>query len=177
VVARRLVGATLLCNGVGGRIVEVEAYAPDDPASHAFRGHTRRNAAMFGPAGTAYVYLSYGIHWCLNVVSEPEGIGSAVLIRALEPRTGIDVMQRRRGRDDLMLLCSGPGRLTQALGITGRHDGASLLMAPFELTPPTDIAELEQTPRIGLSTAQDVAWRYVLSGSLFSSRAQRRHEP
>ncbi len=176
--ARRLIGATLLFEGVGGRIVEVEAYAPTDPASHAYRGRTRRNAAMFGRAGTAYVYRSYGIHWCLNVVCESEDIGAAVLIRALEPVVGIDVMRRRRGREEIGLLCSGPGRLTQALGITGKQDGASLTTEPFVLSPaPRPPGTVEQTPRIGLSVAGEVEWRYVLRGSPFSSRAPRRRGP
>ncbi|HET6624043.1 MAG TPA: DNA-3-methyladenine glycosylase, partial [Gaiellaceae bacterium] len=132
-VARQLVGATLLVDGVGGIVVETEAYAPDDPASHSYSGRTRRNAAMFGPAGHLYVYRSYGIHWCANAVCEADGVGAAVLLRALEPTAGIERMRERRGLEDVRLLCAGPGRLTEALGITGAHDGLPLDGPPFEL--------------------------------------------
>ena len=122
-VAPDLVGATLLSRGVGGIIVEVEAYHHTDPAAHSYRGRTPRNAVMFGPPGHAYVYRSYGIHWCLNFVCEPEGSASAVLLRALHPTDGVATMRRRRGAKDERLLCSGPGRLTEALGVTGAFDG------------------------------------------------------
>ncbi len=135
--AKALVGWTLLVDGVGGVIVEAEAYTPDDPASHSFRGPTKRNAAMFGPPGTVYVYRAYGLHWCANVVAGDEGVGAAVLLRALEPTHGIDAMRRRRGLDDASLLCAGPGRLTQALEITGEHDGARIDRSPFEWRPPS----------------------------------------
>ena len=122
-VARELVGWTFLVDGVGGVVVETEAYEPDDPASHSYGGRKARNTTMFGPPGRLYVYRSYGIHWCANVVCGEEDVGAAVLLRALEPTEGLDVMRARRGLDDARLLAAGPGRLTQALGISGAHDG------------------------------------------------------
>lgn len=172
--APALVGWTLLVDGVGGTIVEVEAYAPGDPASHSFRGPTRRNATMFGPPGRLYVYRSYGIHWCANVVCAAEGVGAAVLLRALEPTAGVDRMTRRRGVNDLLLLCSGPGRLTQALGVTGDHDGLSLDHTPFRLVPPTAPVEVVTGPRVGITRAGDLPWRYTLRGSAFVSRPRPR---
>jgi len=172
--ARALVGWTLLVEGVGGRIVEVEAYAPDDPASHSYRGETGRNATMFGPPGRLYVYRSYGIHWCANVVCEAEGVGAAVLLRALEPTSGLDLMRARRGVDDPVLLCSGPGRLTEALGVTGEHDGLPLDRAPFRLSPPEMPVEVVAGPRIGISLGGDLPWRYALGGSSFVSRPRPR---
>ena len=172
--ARALVGWTLLLDGVGGVIVETEAYAPDDPASHSFPGRTSRNGTMFGPAGRLYVYRSYGIHWCANVVCEPEGVGAAVLLRALDPTHGLDEMKQRRGVDDPRLLCSGPGRLTHALGITLEHDGLSLAEPPFALQPPTERAEVAVGTRVGITKAGEMPWRYVLSGSPFVSRPLRR---
>jgi DNA-3-methyladenine glycosylase len=168
--ARALVGWTLLLDGVGGVIVETEAYAPDDPASHSFPGRTTRNGTMFGAAGRLYVYRSYGIHWCANVVCEPEGVGAAVLLRALEPTQGVEDMRRRRGVEDVRLLCSGPGRLTQALGITRAHDGLSLVEPPFALLPPTGEVDVGAGTRVGITKAGEMPWRYVLSGSPFVSR-------
>jgi len=168
-----LIGWTLLLDGVGGRIVEVEAYHQDDPASHSYPGPTRRNGVMFGPAGHLYVYRSYGIHWCANVVCDAVGTGAAVLLRALEPTHGIDAMRERRNVDDARFLCSGPGRLTQALGLTGAHNGADLTQPPFELRPPTSPVLVEQTRRIGISRAVEQPWRYVEVGSSWSSRVRR----
>ena len=168
--ARALVGWTLLVDGVGGVIVETEAYAPDDPASHAFGGRTRRNATMFGPPGRLYVYRSYGIHWCVNVVCEPEGAGAAVLLRALEPTHGLEEMRARRGQVDARLLCSGPGRLTQALGLTREDDGARLDRPPFRLVRPRGTVEVGIGPRIGISRGEERLWRYVLRDSSFVSR-------
>jgi DNA-3-methyladenine glycosylase len=173
VVAPEIIGATLLFNGVGGIIVEVEAYHHTDPAAHSFRGRTERNAVMFGPAGYAYVYRSYGIHWCLNFVCEREGSASAVLIRALEPTHGIAAMRRRRKLADERLLCSGPGRLCEALGITGAHDGLPLDRPPFELVPRKDKPEVLVGPRIGITKAADIPWRYGLKNSPFLSKPFR----
>jgi DNA-3-methyladenine glycosylase len=172
-VAPDLVGVTLLVDGVGGTIVEVEAYDHEDPAAHGYRGMTARNASMFGPPGHAYVYRSYGIHWCLNFVCEGEGVASAVLIRALEPVQGLDEMRRRRGLDDRRLLCAGPGRLCQALGVTREHDGLPLDEPPFELLPRREQPEIVTGPRIGITEAAERPWRYALAGSRFLSRAIR----
>ena len=173
-VAQGLVGATFLVDGVGGVIVETEAYGPDDPASHSFRGLTRRNATMFGPAGSLYVYRSYGIHWCANVVCHEEGAGAAVLLRALQPASGFERMRLRRGLDAAGLLCSGPGRLTEALGITGEHDGLRLDRWPFELLPAVAPADIVAGPRVGITRAGDLPWRYSLRGSTFVSRPRPR---
>ena len=173
-VARELLGCTFLVDGIGGVIVETEAYAPDDPASHAFRGRTARNGAMFGPAGHLYVYRSYGIHWCANVVCEEEGIGAAVLLRALEPTAGLDVMAARRGLADPMLLCAGPGRLTQALGVTSEHDRSALDRPPFALLPRVEEPDVVTGPRVGISNATDLPWRYAVAGSAFVSRPRPR---
>jgi DNA-3-methyladenine glycosylase len=169
-VAPDLIGATLLLDGIGGRIVEVEAYHHTDPAAHSFRGRTPRNAVMFGPPGFAYVYRSYGIHWCLNFVCEPEGSASAVLVRALEPLEGLGRMRRRRRLADERLLCSGPGRLCQALGVTIAHNGLPLDRAPFTLIARTAVAEVACGVRIGITKAAELPWRYGLAGSRFLSK-------
>jgi DNA-3-methyladenine glycosylase len=169
-VARDLIGTILLVNGVGGRIVEVEAYHHTDPAAHSFRGPTARNAVMFGPPGYAYVYRSYGIHWCLNFVCEPEGSASAVLVRALEPTTGLPAMRRRRGVADERLLCAGPGRVCQALGVTGVYNGLALDAPPFALFARRGPVEVVAGPRIGITKAVDKPWRYGLEGSRFVSQ-------
>jgi len=172
-VAEELIGATFLVDGVGGKIVEVEAYHHEDPAAHGYRGRTERNATMFGPPGYAYVYRSYGIHWCVNFVCEPEGVADAVLIRALEPTHKLSLMRRRRGVEDERRLCSGPGRLCQALAITGAHDGLALDRPPFRLEPRTEKPEVVRGPRVGISRATDLPWRYGLAGSRFLSRTLR----
>src|SRR5581483_54996 len=169
-VAPELIGATLLVNGVGGTIVEVEAYHHTDPAAHSYRGPTERNKVMFGPPGFAYVYRSYGIHWCLNFVCEAEGSASAVLIRALAPTAGLVTMRRRRSLSDERLLCSGPGKLTEALGVTIRHNALPLDRAPFELRGRSEKPDIAVGPRIGITKAIDHPWRYGLKGSPFLSR-------
>ena len=169
-VAPELIGATLLVDGVGGVVVEVEAYDQEDPASHGYGGLTARNAAMFGPAGHAYVYRSYGIHWCLNLVCEPAGRASAVLLRALEPTHGLDVMRARRGVESDRLLAAGPGRLCQALAVTRDHDGLPLDEPPFALEPRDREHEILAVPRIGITRAADLPWRYVAAGSRYLSK-------
>jgi DNA-3-methyladenine glycosylase len=173
-IAPELIGAELYVDGVGGRIVELEAYDHEDPAAHGYGNkRTARNAAMFLPGGHAYVYRSYGIHWCLNFVTGPEGEASAVLIRALEPLEGLDTMRARRGLDDVRLLASGPGRLCQALGVTREHDGLPLDAPPFDLRPRREPVEVVVGPRIGITKAVERPWRYGLAGSRFVSRAFR----
>jgi DNA-3-methyladenine glycosylase len=169
-VAPELIGATLLVDGVGGVIVEVEAYHHTDPAAHSYTGMTERNAVMFGPAGYAYVYRSYGIHWCLNFVCEAAGSASAVLIRALEPTAGIAAMRRRRGVPEERALCSGPGKLCQAMGVTIKHNGLALDRPPFELWARAAKPEIVVGPRIGITKAVDAPWRYGLRGSRFLSK-------
>ena len=172
-VARDLIGCRIAVGETAGVIVETEAYEASDPACHAYIGKTARNEVLFGPPGHAYVYLSYGIHRLLNFVTEPEGTASAVLIRALEPTEGIDVMRERRGRDDVEVLCSGPGKLTEALGVDLSLNGADLLAPPFELAGPAGewaAAEVVTGPRIGITKAADLPWRYCLSGSRYVSR-------
>jgi DNA-3-methyladenine glycosylase len=169
-VAPELIGAVLLFNGVGGRLVEVEAYHQSEPAAHSFRGPTRRNAVMFGPPGYSYVYRSYGIHWCLNFVCEPAGSAGAVLIRAIEPTAGLAAMRRRRGMADERLLCSGPGRLCEALGITGKDNGLALTAPPFEIFAADGEPEVVAGPRIGITKAIGLPWRYGEKGSRFLSK-------
>jgi DNA-3-methyladenine glycosylase len=174
VLARELVGATLLKDGVGGVVVETEAYIESDPASHSYRGPTRRNATMFGPPGRLYVYRSYGIHWCANVVCDEEGVGAAVLLRALAPTHGVDAMRERRGVTDELLLCSGPGRLAEALGITGADDGSRLDEPPFELLLPREPVPVVAGPRVGITRARERPWRFSLRGSPYVSRPRPR---
>jgi DNA-3-methyladenine glycosylase len=172
-VAPDLIGATLLVNGVGGVIVEVEAYDHEDPASHGYRGRTKRNASMFGPPGHAYVYRSYGIHWCLNLVCGREGVPEAALIRALEPTAGLEVQRERRGIADDRALCSGPGKLCEALGVSGEHDGLALDVPPFRLEERHLVLEVVTGPRVGITQATELPWRYGLAGSRFVSRPFR----
>jgi DNA-3-methyladenine glycosylase len=182
-VAHDLIGCELAVEGAAGIIVETEAYDADDPACHAYIGRTSRNEVLFGPPGRAYVYLSYGIHSLLNAVAEPEGSAAAVLIRALEPTEGIDLMRERRGRNararasatrlGLEDLCSGPGKLTEALGVGLDLNGSDLLEPPFELEPPVragEALEIVTSPRIGITKAAELPWRYTVAGSRFVSR-------
>jgi DNA-3-methyladenine glycosylase len=169
-VAPDLIGATMLVNGAGGIIVEVEAYHHTDPAAHSFRGPTARNMVMFGPPGFAYVYRSYGIHWCVNFVCEKEGSASAVLIRALEPTHGLAAMRRRRKLDNERALCSGPGKLTEALGITHAYNGLALDRPPIALYARTSTVDVVSGIRIGITKAVDLPWRYGLKGSRFLSK-------
>lgn len=168
--ARDLIGGLMLVDGVGGRIVETEAYDRDDPASHAFRGPTPRNAPMFGPPGRAYVYRIYGLHWCFNVVCDGTSQGSAVLIRALEPTHGLAVMRDRRGVEEVRNLCSGPGKLCQALAIDSRLNGASVLGPTIEISAPSTPQPVAQGVRIGIRRGVETPWRFALSGSRFLSQ-------
>lgn len=169
-VAPDLIGATFLVDGVGGIIVELEAYHHTEPAAHSFNGPTPRNLVMFGPAGFIYVYRSYGIHWCVNFVCEKEGSASAVLIRALEPTQGIPAMRRRRGLHDERSLCSGPGKLTEALGITDKHNGLPLDAPPIALYAREKKPDIVTGVRIGITKAAELPWRYGLKGSKFLSK-------
>ena len=170
-VAPELVGATMLFGGAGGTIVEVEAYHHTDPASHSYVRRTPRNGVMFGPPGFAYVYRSYGIHWCVNFVCEAEGSASAVLVRAIQPEAGIPAMQLRRGLQDVRSLCSGPGKLCAALGITGAHDGAPLDRKPFALHARQAEPQMVIGVRIGITKGVELPWRFGLKGSRFFSKA------
>ena len=169
-----LIGATLLVDGVGGVLVELEIYDQSDPASHSYRGRTERNASMFGPPGHTYVYRSYGVHWCLNIVCSPEGEASALLIRALEPTHGLELMSERRGVSDPRQLCSGPGKLCQALGVSGEHDGLALDAFPFRVLAREREPEIVRCERIGITRARRRLWRLCLGGSPYLSRGPRR---
>jgi DNA-3-methyladenine glycosylase len=170
-VAADIIGCTISFGGAGGVIVEAEAYGQRDPASHSFRGETPRCRSMFGPPGTIYVYRTYGLHWCLNLVTEPEGAGAAVLIRAIEPTHGVDLMRARRaGIDDDRLLCGGPGRLTQALAVDDSIDGLSLADAGLTIGERTAQLDVVGVPRIGISQATELPWRMVARGSRYLSR-------
>ncbi|KQQ47413.1 3-methyladenine DNA glycosylase [Duganella sp. Leaf126] len=184
IVARQLIGVTVLVNGVGGRIVETEAYDREEPASHCYIGETPRNFSMFGPPGRSYVYRSHGIHWCLNFVCRENGHGAGVLLRAIEPLAGLAQMRERRGLEDERLLCSGPGRLCQALGITRADNNLPLDAAPFQLLAPapgadpgaaTEVLAMEVLagPRIGISKAVELPWRFGLASSRFLSKPFR----
>jgi DNA-3-methyladenine glycosylase len=169
-VAPDLIGATFLVNGVGGIIVELEAYHHTEPAAHSFNGPTPRNRVMFGPPGFVYVYRSYGIHWCINFVCEKQGSASAVLIRALQPTHGIATMRRRRKLQDERSLCSGPGKLTEALAFTHAQNGLPLDMPPIALYARVEKPEVVAGVRIGITKAVELPWRYGLKGSIFLSK-------
>lgn len=169
-VARLLIGVEVYIDGVGGRIVETEAYDRDDPASHTYNGPTPRNASMFGEPAHAYVYRSYGMHWCLNFVCREAGHGAGVLLRAIEPLSGLERMRARRGVEDIRQLCSGPGKLCQALAVTHAFNGLPLALAPFELAPASAAVEVVAGPRIGISKAKETVWRFGLKGSRFLSK-------
>jgi DNA-3-methyladenine glycosylase len=172
-VARDLIGCRLAVGETAGTIVETEAYEASDPACHAYIGRTARNEVLFGPPGHAYVYLSYGIHSLLNFVTEPEGTASAVLIRALEPTDGIELMRERRGRDQIEALCSGPGKLSEALGVGLSLNGADLFAPPFALSERGETwngAKILSSERIGITKAAELPWRYSAAGSRFVSR-------
>jgi len=172
-VASQLIGVTLLVDGVGGRIVEAEAYDRTEPASHCYIGETARNFSMFGPPGRSYVYRSHGLHWCLNFVCREQGHGAGVLIRALEPTHGLAAMRERRGLDEPRLLCSGPGRLAQALGVTRELNNLPLDAPPFQLLAREREVEVLAGPRIGISKAVELPWRFVEAGSRFLSKPHR----
>lgn len=169
-VAELVLGAELVVGHCSGRIVEVEWYDQSDPASHSYRGPTRRCATMFGPPGHLYVYRSYGIHWCANLVCEPEGVGAAVLIRALEPVSGLEAMRERRGRHEARTLCAGPGRLCQALGIDGSHDGERIGGSRVRILHGPSPERIVSGPRIGIRLGADRPWRRGVGGSRYLSR-------
>ena len=173
IVARQLIGATLLFNGVGGVVVETEAYDEAEPASHSYPGPTLRNSVLFGPPGHVYVYLSYGIHWCLNISCREIGHGAGVLIRALEPISGIAEMMRRRHQTEIRRLCAGPGQLGQALGVTSALNGKRIDLRPFRLVPAAVRPKVVRGARIGISKAIELKWRFGLSGSAYLSRPFR----
>ncbi len=178
-VAPDLIGCRLISTignvVTGGRIVEAEAYTQDDPACHAYHGRRPRNLSLFGPSGHAYVYRSYGVHWCVNMVTGEEGIGQGVLIRALEPEVGIDIMRQRRGIEIERLLCSGPGRVGQALAITGDLDGSSVCGPYLYLYPPERSARrIARTPRIGVTLGAERLWRFVDADSRYLSRGYQK---
>jgi DNA-3-methyladenine glycosylase len=181
VVAREIIGALLTIDGVGGLVVECEAYERNDPASHSFPGPTKRNATMFGPPGHVYVYRSYGIHWMLNIVCGVRaGEASAVLVRALEPTVGLEQMRERRGGVADLLLCSGPGRLGQALGVGPELDGALVGGPRVSLVPPAELAEVVTARRVGITRAVEQPWRYLSAGSPYASSPRpwaRRQRP
>ena len=172
-VAPELIGATLMVGGAGGVIVEVEAYHHTDPAAPSYIGMTPRNAVMFGPPGFAYVYRSYGIHWCLNVVCEPEGSASAILIRASEPTAGTAAMRRRRGLTELRALCSRPNKQNKTHNKTNRQNGLALDRAPLEIRARASAPDIVTGPRIGITKAVEHPWRYGLKGSQFLSKPFR----
>ena len=176
-VARDLVGCVVTHGDTAGVIVETEAYHDSEPASHAYVGLTPRTRVLFGPPGRAYVYFSYGVHWMLNAVCEPAGVGAAVLIRALEPLEGIDHMRERRGMDAVRQLCSGPGKLTQALGIGPELNDTDLLRGPvrFSGRPRAwrDVA-VDVDVRVGITKAPDLPWRFLAAGNRYVSRPARR---
>jgi DNA-3-methyladenine glycosylase len=172
--ASELLGATLLVSGVGGVLVELEIYDQSDPASHSYRGRTERNASMFGPPGHAYVYRSYGVHWCLNLVCSPPGEASALLIRALEPTHGVERMIERRGVSEKRKLCSGPGKLCQALAVAGEHDGLALDADPFRVVAREREPKISRCERIGITRAQERPWRLCVADSPYLSRGPTR---
>ncbi len=179
-VARDLIGCVVTHEGASGVIVETEAYHDSEPACHAFVGLTPRTETLFGPPGRAYVYRSYGIHALLNAVSEPEGVGAAVLIRALEPLEGLELMRRRRGLEPVRKLCSGPGNLTQALGIRLGHNGCDLARGPVVFSPRPRAwreVQISTDTRVGITKAVDLPWRFCVTGSKFLSRGLRAGPP
>lgn len=172
--AAELLGATLLVDGVGGVLVELEIYEQSDPASHSYGGPTKRNASMFGPAGHAYVYRSFGVHWCLNLVCAPPGEASALLVRAIEPTHGLERMIERRGLADPRKLCSGPGKICQALAVGAGHDGLPLDAPPFRVLARTNAPEIVSCRRVGITRAREQLWRLCVNGSPYLSRGPGR---